>query len=158
MDAKALHPTSADLWLAYLAKGGSMKELRGIDQQQLDAMYKVAFGRYDSGLYNDALLIFRNLCLLDHSEYQYFLGLGVTQVALNQYAQAAATLSHAGKLDKADPRASLAMAGCFVEMKKLPLARQCLKTAIQRAGKSEQWKQELAKAQQLMKYASSGRS
>lgn len=157
MDAKASHPSSTDLWLAFLAKGGSMKELRGIDQKQLEAMYRIAYGRYDSGLYNDSLLIFRHLCLLDHSEYRFFLGLGVTQVALKQYAQAAATLSHAEKLDPSDPRASLSMAGCFIEMKKLPLARQALKVTMLRAKKSDQWQQELAKAKQLMRYAGKGR-
>ncbi|OED40826.1 hypothetical protein ACH42_15775 [Endozoicomonas sp. (ex Bugula neritina AB1)] len=152
MDSKVFPPSPTNLWLAYLAKGGSMKELRGIDQAQLDVMYAIAYGRYNSALYNDSLLIFKHLCLLDHINAKYFLGLGVTQVALHQYAQAAATLNHAEKLNNKDPRASLAMAGCFVEMRKLPLAKQALKTAIKRAKQSKKWEQELIKAKQLMVY------
>ena len=156
MDSKAQSPAS--LWLAYLAKGGSMRELRGLDESQLEAMYKVAYSRFNSALYDDALLIFRHLCLLDHNNYRYFLGLGATQAEMQFYAQAAATLAHAEKLDKADPRASLAMGGCFIEMKKMPLAKQALTSAIKRAEKSKQWSQELKKARHLMMYASAGRA
>lgn len=160
MVAKAHSPGS--LWLAYLAKGGSMRELRGLDKSQLEAMYKVAHGRFSSALYEDALLIFRHLCLLDHSNYSYFLGLGATQSEMHLYAQAAATFAHAEKLDIDDPRASLAMGGCFIELKRMSLARQALNNAIKRAERSQnssvpRWEQELKKAQQLMKYASAGR-
>ena len=156
MDPKAQSPAS--LWLAYLAKGGSMRELRGLDESQLEAMYKVAYSRFNSALYEDALLIFRHLCLLDHSNYSYFLGLGAAQAEMKLYAQAAATLAHAEKLDKADPRASLVMGGCFIEMKRMPLAKQALTNAIKRAEKSKQWSQELKKARHLMMYASAGRA
>ena len=152
MEAKASLPSSTDLWVNYLAKGGSMKALRGIDQKQLEMMYKVAYGRYDSALYNDSLLIFKHLCRFDHREYRFFLGLGVTQVALQQYAQAAATFSYAEKLDHLDPRASLRMAGCFIELKKLNLARQALVVTIDRASRANQWKQELVKAEKLLEY------
>ncbi len=157
MESKTAHPSSEDLWLACLAKGGSMKELRGMGQRQLDAMYRIAYGRYDSGQYKDALLIFRHLCLLEHSEYRYFLGLGVTQVALEQFAQAAATLSYAESLSDKDPRASLAMAGCFVEMRNLSLAQLALVTAIKRARQSSRWKPEQTKAEQLLKFSVAGR-
>ena len=156
MNAKA--QSRASLWLAYLAKGGSMRELRGLDESQLEAIYKVAYSRFNSALYEDALLIFRHLCLLDHNNYRYFLGLGATQAEMQLYAQAAATLAHAEKLDTNDPRASLAMGGCFIEMKKMPLAKQALTNAIKRAEKSKQWRQELKKARHLMMYASAGRA
>lgn len=156
MDSKA--QTSASLWLAYLAKGGSMRELRGLSESQLEAMYKVAYSRFNSALYEDALMIFRHLCLLDHNNYSYFLGLGATLAEMHCYAQAAATLTHAEKLNKRDPRASLVMGGCFVEMKKMALARQALTNAIQRAEKSKEWSQELKKARHLMMYASAGRA
>ena len=153
-------PSLSGLWLAYLAKGGSMRELRGLDEKQLEAMYKVAYGRHSSGLYDDALLIFRHLCLLDHRNYSYFLGLGITQSKMGQYAQAAATLSYAQRLDKKDPRAPLAMGGCFIELKKGDLAKQALTSAISRAEKSECWKLELKKAHKLMAFVSgsAGRS
>lgn len=155
MDAKAQSPAS--LWLAYLAKGGSLRELRGLDSSQLETMYKVAFSRFNSALYEDALLIFRHLCLLDHNNYRYFLGLGATQAEMQHYAQAAATLAHAIKLERDDPRASIAMGGCFIELRQMALAKQALSEAIKRAEKTKKWSQELKKARQLMMYASAGR-
>ena len=133
MDPKAQSPAS--LWLAYLAKGGSMRELRGLDEFQLEAIYKVAYSRFNSALYEDALLIFRHLCLLDHKTiYRYFSWTWcLPRRKMQLYAQAAATLAHAEKLDKNDPRASLAMGGCFIEMKKMPLAKQALTNAIKKS-------------------------
>ena len=150
-------PSSPGLWLAYLAKGGSIGRLQGLDQSQLEAMYKVGHGRFASGHYEEALPIFRQLCLLDHHSYQYFLALGATQSELHRYAQAAATLNHAQQLDRDDPRASLAMGGCFIELKQFSLARQALTTAITRAERSKSWARELKKARQLMIYINAGR-
>ncbi|MFK0572373.1 hypothetical protein [Endozoicomonas sp.] len=152
MDKQTTSPSPAPPWLAYLAQGGTMKELRNIDQSQLDAIYQVAYGRFNSGLFNESLILFRHLCLLDHTHYGYFLGLGMVQFELQQFAQAAATLSHAEKLDAEDPRASVMMAKCFIELKKRPLVANALSEAISRAGRSERWHKELEQARRLMNY------
>lgn len=155
MDNKADQPTPAPLWLAYLAKGGTMREIRNMDQSQLDAMYKVAYARFNSGQFREALMVFRHLCLLDHTCYSYFLGLGLSQYELSWFAQAAATLTHAEKLDSKDPRASLVMARCFVEMKRWPLAEKSLSEAVFRAGQSGRWRVVLKQAQQLLGFVES---
>ncbi|WP_257294825.1 hypothetical protein [Endozoicomonas sp. YOMI1] len=152
MDNKADQPSSAPLWLAYLAKGGTMKELRNMDQSQLDAMYRVAFAQFNSGHYNDALKIFRHLCLLDHTSYSYFLGLGLSQYELSLFAQGAATLAHGEKLDQKDPRASLMMAKCFIEIERWSLAQKALSEAVMRASQSARWKDELQQAKKLTSF------
>ncbi|KEI72426.1 CDC27 family protein [Endozoicomonas elysicola] len=152
MDNKADQPSSASLWLAFLAKGGTMKEIRKMDQSQLDAMYKVAYARFNSGQFRDALKVFRYLCLLDHTCYSYFLGLGLSQYELSQFAQAAATLAHAEKLDEKDPRASLMMAKSFIEIERWPLAQKALAEAVLRASQSARWKDELQQAKKLISF------
>ncbi|WP_419835570.1 SycD/LcrH family type III secretion system chaperone [Endozoicomonas atrinae] len=152
MDNKADQPSPASLWLAYLAKGGTMKELRNMDQSQLDAMYKVAFAQFNSGHFTEALKVFRHLCLLDHTRYSYFLGLGLSQYELSLFAQAAATLAHAEKLDQKDPRASLMMAKCFVEIKRWSLAQKALSETVTRASQSDRWKDELQQAEKLISF------
>ena len=152
MDNKADQPSSASLWLAYLANGGTMKELRNMDQSQLDAVYWVAFAQFNSGHYTDALKIFRHLCLLDHTSYSYFLGLGLSQYELSLFAQAAATLAHGAKLDQQDPRASLMMAKSFVEIEQWALAQAALSEAVIRARQSARWKDELLQAKKLTSF------
>ena len=152
MDNKADQPTSAPLWLAYLAKGGTMKEIRKMDQSQLDGMYKVAYARFNSGQFSDALKVFRHLCLLDHTCYSYFLGLGLSQYELTQFAQSSATLAHAEKLDAKDPRASLMMAKSFVEIERWELAQKASSEAVLRASQSARWKDELQQAKKLIRY------
>ncbi len=137
MDNKADQPSPAPLWLAYLAKGGTMKELRNMDQSQLDAVYRVAFARFNSGKFNDSLKIFRYLCLLDHTSYPYFLGLGLSQYELSQFAQALATLEYADKLDHHDPGASLVKAKCFMEMQCWFEAESMLKKVLARSANVE---------------------
>ncbi|USE34496.1 hypothetical protein [Endozoicomonas sp. SCSIO W0465] len=149
MDNKANQPSTASLWLAYLAKGGTMKELRNMDQNQLDAMYKVAFAQFNSGHFTDALKVFRHLCLLDHTRYCYFLGLGLSQYELSLFAQAAATLAHAEKLDQNDPRASLMMAKSFIGIKRWSLAQKAISETVVRASHSARWKDELQQAKKL---------
>ena len=155
MDNIADESTSAPLWLDYLAKGGTVREIRNMDQSQLDTMYKVAYARFNSGQHKEALMVFRHLCLLDHTRCSYFLGLGLSQYELSQFAQAAATLVHAEKLDNQDPRASLVMAKCFVEMQRWPLAEKSLSEAVFRAGQSGRWRVVLKQAQQLLGFVGS---
>lgn len=152
MDKQAWKPPSSAQWVDFLARGGKLSELRQLDPNQLDAMYTVAHGRYSSGHYDEALKVFRYLCLLDHTSYRYFLGLGLTQARLSQFSQAAATLSHAEKLDSRDPRASLVMGECFLELKQKVLAAQALSVTIRRAKAAGRWQKELAKARQLANY------
>ena len=150
MDNKADQSSPLSNWLAYLAEGGTVKEIRKMDQSQLDAIYTVAYTRFNSGQYEDAVKFFRHLCLLDHARYSYFLGLGLSQYGLSWFAQAAATFFHAQKLNDEDPRASLMMAKSFVEIERWSLAQQALSETVLRASRSVRWKDELQQAQKLI--------
>lgn len=134
--------------LDYMARGGTIRDLRNIDQSQLDTIYQVAFARFNSGQYHDALQMFRHLCLLDHTCYAYFLGLGMSQYELGDYAGAGATLTHGEKLDESDPRASLMQARCFVELEQWRLAHQALSEVMLRSGKG--WRDECQQAEKLL--------
>lgn len=134
--------------LDYMARGGTIKDLRNIDQSQLDAMYQVAFARCNSGQFTEALPVFRHLCLLDHTSYAYFLGLGISLYELGDYALAAAALAHGEKLDERDPRASLMQARCFVELEQWHLAHQALSEVMLRG--NTDWQDECDQAQRLL--------
>ncbi len=136
--------------LDYMARGGTIKDLRNMNQSQLDVIYQVAFARLNSGQFSDALQMFRHLCLLDHTRYVYFLGLGMAQYQLGDYAQAGATLAHGEKLDASDPRASLMLAHCFIELEFWHLAQQALTETLLRSTASRRWQDESQQAQKLL--------
>ena len=123
-----------------------------MERDQLDTMYRVAFMRFNSGRFEDSLKIFRYLCLLDHTSYSYFLGFGLSQYELSQFASAAATFSHTEKLNDKDPRASLMMAKSFVKIKQWHLARDALSEAVRRASQSAEWGGELKQAKALISF------
>lgn len=96
--------------------------------------------------------MFRYLCLLDHTSYSYFLGLGLSQYGLSWFAEAAATFSHAEKLNDKDPRASLMMAKSFVEIERWQLARKALSEVVRRANQSAEWANELKQVKTLISF------
>lgn len=55
-----------DLWLTYLRRGGTIRELRGLDQGQMEAIYQLGFSHFGIGHYAEALKVFRYLALLAH--------------------------------------------------------------------------------------------
>lgn len=73
----------------------SLREARGLDAEAMEGLYAVAHSFYNSGKYEDALKIFRLLCLYDHNNARYWLGFGYSQKILKQYADALVTLSFA---------------------------------------------------------------
>lgn len=150
MDNKADQPSPVPLWLAYLSKGGTMKELRNIEQSQLDAIYKVAFARFNSGKFRDSLKIFRYLCLLDHTRYSYFLGLGLAQYELSLFERALATLEYADGLAGQESGALLGMAKCFMEMKRRIEAEKALKAVLMRSANSENGQVQRRQARDLL--------
>ena len=158
MTDKTAQGNHTDTWLAYFAKGGTIHKTRGLNQQYLDTLYTTAHSRYSSHLYQDALLLFRQLSFLSHKDFRYTLGLGVTQLALKQYDKAVVTLNYTDKLDNKDPRASLALADCFIHLKQFALAQKALNKTIIIAKSSSQWSKILVQAQSLLSCINQERS
>ena len=143
---------SYDLWQMYLARGGTIKDLRKLDPDQMEAMYTLGYNRFDVGLFQNALKVFRYLALLDHCNPRYFLGIGLCLYKLGHYAEAIPSLSYAERLDKKDPRPSLCMTECFISLKNRRLAKKSLVEAVKRLKSSGGWKYERKQACQLKHY------
>ncbi|MDP0562117.1 MAG: hypothetical protein QS721_07220 [Candidatus Endonucleobacter sp. (ex Gigantidas childressi)] len=137
------------LWLAYLAQGGTLRERRGLSQNQMDTIYQAGFGYYSSKNYKESLVIFKYLSLLDHRNYSYLLGLGVTLKEIKQYNEALAVLGCAIHIDATDPRAYICMAACMIELNNFTDAAVFLHKAEGKAKKSTKWIGELHQIKKL---------
>ena len=63
------------------ANGATLKEVRGITNDELEAVYSLGFGYYNTGKYEDAQKIFEFLVLFDHLNTKYWFALGAVQQA-----------------------------------------------------------------------------
>lgn len=153
VNTESLRQKPPERWLnlAYLANGGVIKESLGLTKNQMNTIYKVGYGHYYSSRYQDALIIFRYLSLLDHRCHAYLLGLGSTLKSMQKYEQALSVLSCAEQADKNDPRATVCKAACFIELKDAQSAAILLSEAEKKAGKDRKWS-ELRQQIQKLKY------
>jgi type III secretion system low calcium response chaperone LcrH/SycD len=138
-----------DLWLTYLSKGGTIRELRGLDHDQMEAMYQLGYSHFSIGHYPEALKVFRYLALLDHHDPRFYLGIGLSLHHLKQDAAAIPALTYAERLDPMDPRPAICMTECFIRLKNRKLATKCLASAAKIIKVSKGWEEEKKQAKQL---------
>lgn len=89
---------------AFLRDGGTLAMLRGLSEDTLEQLYALGFNQYQAGKWDDAQKIFQALCMLDHYDARYFLGLGACRQSLGLYEQALQSYSYGALMDINEPR------------------------------------------------------
>ena len=141
-----------DLWQLYLNKGGTIRELRQLEESQIELMYQLGYSQYGSGHYKEALNVFRYLALLDHHDPRFFLGIGLSLYQLHQNAAAIPALNYAQKLDVEDPRPEICMTECYIRLKNRKMATKALAGAVKKIKQGKGWQKERKQAKQLKHY------
>lgn len=90
----------------YLAQGGSLGELFGVEPEKLDALYAYACQRYDAGDIEGARQIYLLLVGVDTNRFEYWLALGISLQQLRRHDEAIFCFSRSAVLRLADPRSS----------------------------------------------------
>lgn len=72
---------------AFLRDGGTLAMLRGLSEDTLEQLYALGFNQYQAGKWDDAQKIFQALCMLDHYDARYFLGLGACRQSYQELTQ-----------------------------------------------------------------------
>ena len=80
-------------FVALLKSGGAIADVAGITDEQLESLYALAYQNYAVKSYLDAKNIFRALCLYDHTQQRFYMGLAASQQGLGEYADAAQSYS-----------------------------------------------------------------
>ena len=99
-----------------IEKGATLKQLKGVTNEELEAVYSLAFGYYRTGKYEEALKLFQFLVLFDHLNQKYWLGLGAAQQVLKDYQNAVASYGYCSFLNLDNPKPQLHAAECFLAM------------------------------------------
>ena len=115
----------------FLTQGATFKDIKGLSDQEMEAIYSVAYHLFQNGEIEKAESVFRFLCFFDHLEHKYWLGLGACRKALKKYAEAVDAFGLAGILDVSDPRPAMEAAECHIHLGRRTQAISALNAALQ---------------------------
>ncbi|MDR0755997.1 MAG: tetratricopeptide repeat protein [Puniceicoccales bacterium] len=101
-----------------------------IPKDKLNVMYAIAYDLYSNDKYEKALGIFNMLCIYDPLNVDYWQGVGATYKMLKQYELAAAAYGTLVKLRSTQMSYYLDLAECFLQLKQVENAKNCLEGVI----------------------------
>jgi len=99
-----------------LTNGSTLKQLKGVSNEELEAVYSLAFGYYRTGKYDEASKLFQFLVLFDHLNAKFWFGLGAVQQALKDYQGAVSSYGYCSFLKLDNPKPQLHAAECFLAL------------------------------------------
>ncbi|MNJ27356.1 Chaperone protein SicA [compost metagenome] len=116
MNAQADTQQDVDLALeSFLAEGGTFAMLKGVSAEELEQLYTMAYGYYQSGKLEEAQTVFKGLCVLNHYDSRFFLGLGACRQALKHYDLAIQSYVYGALVDIKEPRFPFHAAECHLQ-------------------------------------------
>lgn len=125
----------------FITNGKTIKDIKGLSWDDMEAIYTVAYNTYNSGDYEKAHKVFQFLCYFDHLEKKYWLGLGACRQLLKQYQEAVEAFTFAGMLDADDPRPPMQAAECHIALGNTDAAISGLYAAQEWSGDRPEYQQ-----------------
>lgn len=93
--------------------GEPLKIAKGISDEELNAVYSLAYSYYNTGKYDEALKLFKFLVLLDHMSQKFWTGLGSVYQATKKWDEAIAAYAQAMVFDVSRPKPIYYAALCY---------------------------------------------
>jgi type III secretion system low calcium response chaperone LcrH/SycD len=116
--------------VAALAGGAAYREIAGLDEDEMEAIYGVAYHAHEQGQHADAERTFRVLCLYDHRNERYWLGLGAARQAQRDFEGAIQAYSALAEMGSQNPLAPLHAAECYIALGMIEEAASALSAAL----------------------------
>lgn len=101
---------------AFVKDGATLKEIKGVTNDELEAVYSLGFGYYRTGRFEDAQKLFEFLVLFDHLNTKYWFALGAVQQAQKDYQKAIASYGYSSFLDLENPKPQYHAAECCLAL------------------------------------------
>ncbi len=95
---------------------GTVREMKGITDAEMEALYSMGFSFYNTGRYDDAEKVFRFLVLFDHLNARYWTGLGAVLQVKKLYGDAITSYGYASFLDLKNPKPQYYAAECCLAL------------------------------------------
>ena len=94
----------------------TLKQLKGVTNDELEAVYSLAYGYYQTGKFEEAQKLFQFLVLFDHLNAKFWFGLGAVQQAEKNFKDAVVSYGYCSFLKLDNPKPQLHAAECFLAM------------------------------------------
>ena len=133
-----------------LAKGEGLKALHKLGTRDMEAIYGMARSLYQNGRYDRARSAFQFLCLFDHMEPRWWVGLGAAMQRLKDYQGAARAYAYSILLDDTNPTPQLHAGYCLMNLGEYEEAQSVLEDAVLAAQREPKHAQCKAQAQALL--------
>lgn len=134
----------------FIQSGLAYKDLRGLSDKDMEAIYSLAYTLYNHNKYDEAMKVFKFLSLMDHTDKRYFLGLAACRQMLGNYDKAIEAYQFAAVLDVEDPIVHLHAADCLLAAKRFDEARSALHATVHWAGDQVAHKASKDRAEMLL--------
>ncbi len=150
--AEELDNETKDMAKKLFQDGATLGELKGITPRELNAVYQMGLGFYNTGRYDDAEKVFSFLVMFDHLEPKYWLAAGAVQQVKKNFEKAKAAYVQAAMLDIHSPKPQYYVAECYLALGQREDALASLDTLFEYCtGTDEVTKTFRAKAEELKK-------
>ena len=133
-----------------LSEGTTLKVLKEISDDQMEAIYSLAYQDYQAGKYERSAKLFRILALLDHFNVKYVLGHAAVQKKLSNHTQAVFLYSCAYLLDSNDVRIPYYAGICHMEMGNYVEAESAFYLASSMVAEKEEYQSYVERAASLL--------
>ena len=141
-----------DMAKKILQDGATLAELKGITRRELNAVYQMGLGFYNTGRFDDAEKVFTFLAMFDHLEPKYWLAAGAVQQVKKNFEKAKAAYVQAAMLDIRNPKPQYYVAECYLALGQRDDALASLDTLFEYCnGADDVTKAFRAKAEELKK-------
>lgn len=136
--------------LDHFSTGGTLKSVAGITDDDLEAIYAMAYNLVSARKFDKAEQLFRFLCMYDHTEKRWWNGLGVTLQNAGKHEEAVNAYAMATILDVEDPRPQAQAGYCLAALERWPEAKSALEGAIMMCGSKPEHAEILSQANGLL--------
>lgn len=134
----------------FLINQKTFKDLKGISDKDMEALYSIAYNFYSHGKFDRAKSIFAALTQLDQFKPKYWVGLGAARQMLKEYQPAIDAYGFATLMDATDPKPAFYSSSCFMKLNQISLALQALEAAILISGDNPEHKDVRSQAENLL--------
>ncbi|VVP32508.1 Chaperone protein SicA [Pseudomonas fluorescens] len=111
--------------------GATLKDLRGVSNQQMDSLYAFAHEFYEQGRLDDAEKFFHFLCIYDFYNPQYWMGLAAVHQLKQNYQKAIDLYAVAFAQGKRDYRPMFYTGQCHLSLGRAGKAKLCFEYVLE---------------------------
>lgn len=123
--------------LEIMAEGGTLKDVRGLTADDIEAVYGIGYNLYNQAKYAQAEPMFQFACLYQHTEARYWMALGNCRQMSKHYQPAIDAYGFAFALNLEDPWPVVQSAICYLALGNKQLAKEALDLADQTIAKGK---------------------